>query len=365
MLGWSPTLANQNYTGTPTPTVPNDGSGIPTPAEVFGKEYTPTGTGVAGGGNITVIPALHDFDQHQVTVWDANPAALPLPPPGAGDAIRDFDLGTPLADVDALANHEDLFLAPASGVAPFSVVNNLSALLWSVTGDSGAGFGAEAAPILVEPISGGVSVWATPNEINHAHAGSPLPNTIGGDLDGLEVWGPDGTAGSDSDRFSLLGDPGGTSIWANPVPGGASFAYVSAADIAAAVGPSLGLNVGEQAELALGLDLDGLMVWDDDDLELESGVDFFLFSIRPVPALGIDGGEIWSWTPGAAAQFLLHGGHLWDTAFDVMGTYATSSENVDGLEAIAKVPEPATLALLSVGSLALLVCRKRRRRVAA
>jgi hypothetical protein len=363
ILGSSAALADPNYIGTPFPTVPADGPGIPTPGEVFGKEYTPTGTGVPGGGNITVLPPLHGFDTHQVTVWDANPFALPIPP-GVDDAVRDFDIGTPEVDVDALANHGDLFMAPAPGVAPLSVVSNLSALLWSTTGDSGAGLASTAAPLLVEPIGGGVSVWATPPMINHFHPGTPLPNAIGGDMDGVEVWGADGAGGADSDRFSLLGDPGGTAIWANPVAGGASFPYVSTAMIAAEIAPSLGLTPAEVDFLATVLDLDGLMVWDDDDTALETGVDYFLFSIRPVTALGIDGGEIWSWTPGAAAAFLFHGGHLWDTAFDVMGTYDTENENVDGLEALAVVPEPASLAMMALGALAIVACYRRRKRAA-
>jgi hypothetical protein len=40
----------------------------------------------------------------------------------------------------------------------------------------------------------------------------------------------------------------------------------------------------------------------------------------------------------------MHGGHAWDTAFDLMGTFGTPSENVDALEAVAiATPEPSTV----------------------
>jgi hypothetical protein len=66
----------------------------------------------------------------------------------------------------------------------------------------------------------------------------------------------------------------------------------------------------------------------------------------------IDGGEIWSWQFGQPlAQFLNHGGHLWDTAFNVRQATGAVNENIDALEAVA-VPEPSTfLSLLTLGSL--------------
>ena len=78
-----------------------------------------------------------------------------------------------------------------------------------------------------------------------------------------------------------------------------------------------------------------------------SGLDI-IFSIAPIDIY--DGGEIWVWdglTHGGAT-FLSHGGHLWNTAFPVMATFGTASENVNALEAVA-VPEPAILALLIPG----------------
>jgi hypothetical protein len=349
---------------------------------VPGKEYTPTGTGIPGGGNITVLVPGHGFDPHQVTAWDSNPGA-PAPPPGMDDSVRDYTPflptaipGIEMADVDALANHTDLFFAPFGTIAhPVVGPGESAALIFSVTTDSGFGSGPGVNPVLFERIAaagGGGGVWATEpapfamgpgGDIAHGHPGSPLPNRVGGDLDGLEVWGGDGATADDSDRFSLLGDPGGVSVWAQlGGPLGPVFPLVPTAMVAALIAPTLGVSPGEIAPY---IDLDGLMMYDNDTDAIEPGLDHMLFSIRPIISatggLIADGGEIWhtDFTPGSTF-FLDHGGHLWDTAFDVMGTFDTLSENVDALEAVATyVPEPTSLTLLGLGALLSLGRRRR------
>ena len=43
------------------------------------------------------------------------------------------------------------------------------------------------------------------------------------------------------------------------------------------------------------------------------------------------------------AQFLNHGGHLWDTQFNVRTATGAVNENIDALEAASSVPEPLTI----------------------
>jgi hypothetical protein len=183
--------------------------------------------------------------------------------------------------------------------------------------------------IYFEAVAGGVGLWAS----------SPVIDSLGvNEVAGLEVWGPE--LASDSNRFSLRGDPTGCAIFAFPSAFPASSCVVSTLEIADAIGASRNQVI----------DLDALMV--------HQGT--FIFSIRP--SGNFDGGEIWVWSPGAAAAFLNHGGHLWDTAFDVRATFGTSNENVQDIEAIASaVPEPGTIGMTLAGVLAVLLARRRKK----
>jgi hypothetical protein len=109
------------------------------------------------------------------------------------------------------------------------------------------------------------------------------------------------------------------------------------AQLANAISPLLQLPVPIEATE---LNLDAMML----------NLDWIMFSIEPV-AQKVDGGEIFVWDGivGNPASFLNHGGHLWDTAFQVAATFGTGSENVNALEAVS-TPEPSTLVgLLSLG----------------
>jgi hypothetical protein len=189
----------------------------------------------------------------------------------------------------------------------------------------------------------------------------------------LEVWSsvsptssqypsPADPTPDDADMYSLLGDPliNGirTSVWYyNPITQ-ISNSYITAAQIAAAI------NRPDIANLANIIDLDGLMVWDGGNIGQWDNSDAILFSVMPIDANldgiitpninggDIDGGEIWSWQFGQPlAQFLNHGGHLWDTAFNVRQATGAVNENIDALEAVA-TPEPSTfLSLLTLGTL--------------
>jgi hypothetical protein len=216
------------------------------------------------------------------------------------------------SEIDSLANANDA-LSP-------ELLTNTAALILGIQGTPNVYF---------ESIGGGVGTWAS----------QPSVDGLGvNEIMGLEVWGPE--LASDANRFSLRGDPSGCAIFAFPAAFPASSCVATTLDIADAIGLS-------RTEV---IDLDALMV--------NQGT--FIFSIRP--SGNLDGGEIWVWTPGSAAAFLNHGGHVWDTAFDVRRTFGTGSENVQDIEAIASpVPEPGTIGLTLAGGLAVLLARRMRR----
>jgi hypothetical protein len=171
-------------------------------------------------------------------------------------------------------------------------------------------------------------------------------------LDALELYGPDNMGnppGDDSNMFSLLDDPGGVAVWQYNASMHKSLPYITSAQLKAALG-----IVGE-----VSLDLDALMVYDN---EPEGGVggfvwgegDSIMFSVKDNEMY--DGGEIWRWIYGEPAQFLVHGGEVWDTAHNVGAHFGTGIEEIDALEAVA-VPEPATLFMLIIGAICLLLRR--------
>jgi hypothetical protein len=228
----------------------------------------------------------------QTLLWD-----------GAGGIANGLLTGPP--DVDSMANVGDALFQ--------SLIDNTSALIF---GSEGRG------EIFLETIGGAPGIWAVPAQIDQHGVR---------DLSGLEVWGPENAV--DTTHWSLRGDPA-------PGPGGppcsvfdSSGCVYTTLDIGAAIGVT-----------AFGLvDLDALMV---------NGARI-IFSVRPIPNFGIDGGEIWVWNgPGTAATFLNHGGHLWDTAHDVKGHFGVANENVQDIEAISFIPEPASFGLIGLALVA-------------
>jgi hypothetical protein len=133
---------------------------------------------------------------------------------------------------------------------------------------------------------------------------------------------------------------------------GISTPYITAAQIGAAIGLDESL-----------VDLDAMMNLDLTCDDVWSTGDLLLFSIAP--AGQFDGGEVWLWSAGSPAAFLNHGGHLWDTAFDVAGTFNLLSENVNALEAASTVPEPVSALFFGTGlvSVAGLLARRRVRKL--
>jgi hypothetical protein len=84
--------------------------------------------------------------------------------------------------------------------------------------------------------------------------------------------------------------------------------------------------------------------------------DEVLISIRA--SNNFDGGEIVHLRFGQPADFFRHGGHLWDTAFQVQGHFPVDTEEVDGIE----VPDPTIAIALASGVIALVGLRGRSKR---
>ncbi len=322
-------LAIEDYIGTPAPVAPAPGPFIPTFSQVTGKEYSDF-------RNITTAVPFSPpgaEDPGQVILWDGGVS----PVTGAGGVADgpDFLPGLEPGGSYNTSQHIDA-LAAFNDALYNSVIANGSALLFSNTGDMTG-----TLPLLTESAAGTIAPWATDSEIN-GHDGVPPDSIV--ELDGIEVWGPD--AAPDTDKISFFGDTSGDSVLnADLSP------YIAQSTIAGSIGLALDDEV----------DLDALMVSDVNGLTTTFDVgDSILFSIRPFGAF--DGGEIWILTAGAGpATFLLHGGHLWDTAFDVSTALGGGvSENIDGLEAIS-VPEPSTILFLTAAAGYVVLLRVRRR----
>jgi hypothetical protein len=347
LLGSLPTHAGPYVPQGPF-VVPTPGPKVPGPLNVNGKEYSEDWAPVVHMDK----DAVPNADPEQVIAWD-----------GAAGVADSFDYSlsrVKLQDdedrqVDALANRWDILFG--------AVINNKAALLFSVDDEhrlAGAmpPFSAEhifyediAGPPAVLPPAPGGPIWATPAQIDQ-HGVT--------DVDALEVWGPgpDDSGGGgpvgDANRYSLYGDPAvaigvpRVSVWAYDPATHTSTPYITAAQLAMAIG---------EENLAEVIDLDAMMIHDEDDNDVfgDNPNDTIMFSIAPIAGVAplFDGGEIWVWRSGdPLAGFLNHGGHLWNTAFNVMGSFGVDSENINALEAVS-VPEPGTLILLSLGGLAL------------
>ncbi len=271
---------------------------------------------------------------------------------------------------DALANRRD------SGF--FDVAyHNSATLMFSVTGRHDLDPFSPHPEIWYENPGGNSGVWAFSNDIR-SHG------VI--DLISLEFGGPEGS--SDTDFYSVYSDKDFLDDFAAKVAAIRSKAgatALSSVELASAVGlvPGAGTVNGVALDdvainrLASLIDLDALMYYrnQSDDSAIDLGPndsmafgafagDEILFSIAPLSHGGqvvFDGGEIWTYTIGSSqpAQFLNHGGHVWDTTFDVRGTFGVFSENVDALEALpAPAPVPEAGALAASGLLAAMVAMR-------
>ena len=365
------------------------GPGLAIPSTIPGKEYS------------------HDIDEEtlapggiadpeQVIAWDGSG--------GTADGV-DFSGGRtsyrPDDEVDAIANHGDhLFrqvlgsddvadsahlifshddmisiytTPPAAGgppPAPFMVPSAGPVMVSNGNTIGGAGELSYETAFAFTPASS-QGVWATQPAINSM----PVP----GDIDGVEVWGPEPAFTADSDKYSLNVDFfSGTSVW----DASTGTPYISQATIAAAVtsllGP-VGAGVLPYPTFIDGNDainLDALMVQDiissdghdTFDRDPTGGVgDRIIFSIRqivdPSDPTGYyaTGSELFvldATTGPLGATFLTHGGHKWDKAY-ALSDLALPMALVNGLavidinaiEAISQgvVPEPTSCVLILLG----------------
>jgi len=251
---------------------------------------------------------------------------------------------TPNQQVDAIAALNDELYG--------EVITNQTAILYSTrvqevaapnmqgTGtDSNATSSCDSGdPICYETTGGAIGTWATWSEVNN----------MGGtaNLDGLEVWGPEGN--DDGTLYSLYDDVStGTSIYEYDPLTGLSSVFITQAALAAAVVPFL----SEELDILFNvndIDLDAMMVLSENEL---------LLSLWPIfdttGATLLTGDLALVWDVGTSIGWLSHGGHLW--------TDGWLGENVDALEAAA--PTLETIVMLSLGLAGLSLSRRKNRKV--
>jgi hypothetical protein len=346
--------------GVPTPpgpfVTPVPGRKLPLPRRVPGKEVS--------FGNLEALEG--DRDQFfanapgQIVFFDG---VLGLPQSGLRNAWKFNGF-----QVDTMANVSDVLFEAVRRESTwllFSVQNdrygnaifaeapgNGKICLWGING-----CGPNNTPEVVgEYLAGFGALWKDGNPLDVIDPSPTYPVTADGhliDVDGLEVWGPEPVLGynpltndpaSDANVFSAEGDPG-FSVRCRTA--GVCHTYTQS-EIAAAIG---------RADLASSIDVDGLMTNPSAVLDAD-GLPYLQMHFSVRPNVGLDGAEIWTWSgvPGELAAPLIHGGHAWDTAFNLrqtlidqgFGDMALSSAapgedvNLDALEA-ASVPGPLPL----------------------
>lgn len=327
--------------------MPVPGSALPAPKQVPGKEVS--------FGNLTAQEGDRDqlfaSSPGQVVFFDG---VNQLPQSGLRNSHYYGNL-----QVDAISNIADILF--------YEIRNNTTNLLFSVQNDRWGN------AIFAEHPNGKISLWSNTTGVvgNFFSSFGPLlvnanssliidsnpsyPVTSTNhlvDVDGLEVWGPEPTslglnsgtddANYDANVFSPEGDGPFSVKCVNPLDN--CYLY-SQTDIANAIG---------RPDLASSIDIDGLMTHISNAVDPQ-GKNYLEmhFSIRPID--GFDGAEIWTWDgqPGTPATALMHGGHLWDTAFNLRQTLINwgfsdpalstaqpgDDVNLDALEA-ASVPGP-------------------------
>lgn len=391
MLGASCALAPIAWATVPytpvAPGTPGLGPGVAPPSVIPGKEYsTDFDDNTTGAGGIA--------DPEQVIAWD-----------GIGGAADGLDftftrpLFTPESQIDAIANHGDHLyghLLSDEAHLVFSVDNVYTGYSF---GMSFVGILPSAGPVFLgngNTIGGagelsyelgvaGVSVGNAP-DFQALWAAQPMINAmpVPGDVDGVELWGPEPGFTADTDKYSLDTDflSFGTAIVGDAVSvwNGSGTPYIPHSMIVGAVTMLLGPDVDP-----VRINLDALMVHDvvgeidTFDFDPAGGLDgdSIIFSIEQIADPGdpdgyyATGSELFVLDASGTVTFLAHGGHLWDHAYSLVAFSAfpgmgPNDQNyavidINAIEAISEgvVPEPTGLALLLVG-FGLMGVRRRR-----
>jgi hypothetical protein len=266
---------------------------------------------------------LKDVDQ--AGARDAQQVLYTQPDDAAGAPFPrntfDFHLPDPdttYPDVDALANWGDAYF--------HEVATNQADLLISFQGDPNRN------AVYYETPGGARGVKWTQLQLDR----DTVTIKPWRELDALEVWGP--IEADDANCWSEMGDPGNVCVWIMN-----HGAYITHATIVTAV-VALGCSLSTQD--SLNLDLDGLMVWVGNFDGMWNAGDTVIFSVRATgrPPKNWDGGEIVVLPFNGAPTFLNHGGHLWNTAFNVQAAFGVNTEEVDAIEAFfATGPVPVTI----------------------
>lgn len=359
------------------------GPGVASPEEIGGKEYS------------------HDFDHttagpggapdpQQVVAWD-----------GIGGTADGLDFTgtrpdwTPEQEIDAIANHNDaLFQALRRDRSHLIFSHDDEVSFISAAGGSFPGSVPAAGPI---PLSNGMVIGGA-GEVSIEHAGAYAPPETQGlwaeqkqvngmplprDVDGLEVWGPEPGLMGDTDKYSLdLDFLSGTSIW-----NGSGSSYLSHAAIVGAVESLLGPIPGpailpfDNQEGRNAINVDALMVQDrfgemdtfDRDPTGDPTGDLLIFSIRQIvdpsdpSGYYATGSELFVLNAGMGASFLDHGGHTWDKGYALsslaiggpLGGNGRGVIDINAIESVAGIPEPAGVALLGGAMFAMVAMRRR------
>ena len=348
--------------------MPVPSSALPAPIQVPGKEVS--------FGNLTA----QEGDRDQLFASSPGQAVFfdgvnILPQSGLRNSQFYGNL-----QVDALSNTGDALF--------YAIRNNTTNLLFSVQNDRWGN------AIFAEHPNGGISLWSNTNGVVGNFFSPPMfgslvvngnpssvidpnpsyPLTSTGhliDVDGLEVWGSEPSAlglnsGTDDPNYdaNIFSPEGDGPFSVSCVDLLSNCHTYTQLEIANAIG---------RADLASLIDVDGLMTYLSSDVDTQ-GKNFLEmhFSIRPIDVF--DGAEIWTWNgqPGTLATPLMHGGHLWNTAFNLRQTLIdkgfpdpglSNSEaevNLDAMEAASTVPGP--LPVLGLAS-AFGFTRRLRRRI--
>lgn len=381
MVGWAAGLltagsawAYDPYVVPPAPVTPSPGPGLPSPAQVTGKEISFVPDQDAGVGFLVPNP-------ESVLGWDGQ-----APVPGL---IQGFDFsGSRFAANDSVNRQVDALASPIDALFN-PLLANQSHLVYSISATSAA---SSVAPALITPIHPD----ALPEDIEYELAGgAPVhgkwavhrtdinsdTTDAAFDVDALELWGgetptPSPGAGDGTSYSHEFDAATGISVWQYDQFTHTSTPYITQPTIVTAVTSLLGSLPTFIPNSQI--DLDALMSFDVNfpitafDANAVGIPDQIIFSIRQItdPGAGdgsgfyATGSELFVFDGNGVVSFLDHAGHLWDKAwalthlvkFDVEG--APHQLDIDALEAASAVPEPASIALLALAGLT--VARRRR-----